>query len=407
MATTKFYLDTRAVKSGEPAPLKICLTKNGRAAYIPLNIRILPSQWDKAKCRVKEHTSKTSINSYINTQKQKIDTLLLQLSAEGKLAHLTSTQIKNLIVESIAPKTDNTNLLLARLKLYAGRCKKTRTSQLYEATYKRIIQFDKCASSLSFEQITKDWLIRFDAFLTKTEPSANSRSIHFRNLRAVFNDAIDNDITNHYPFRKFMVRPVETTKRAYSVERLRELFNYPVLPHEQKYLDAFKLIFYLIGINLADLYALTEIKNGRIEYKRAKTGRLYNVKVEPEALEIIEKYKGKNTLLNFADHFTSVHSYMCTLNRALQHIGKREHAIVNGKRTLVYKPEFPDLSSYVARHTWATIAAELDIPNETIAAALGHSFGNRTTAIYIKNDTKKVDDANRRVIDYVLEKVNS
>ena len=65
-------------------------------------------------------------------------------------------------------------------------------------------------------------------------------------------------------------------------------------------------------------------------------------------------------------------------------------------------PLFPELTTYWARHTWATIAASLDIPNETIAAALGHGYGNRITAIYIDFDRRKVDKANRRVIDWVL-----
>ena len=62
---------------------------------------------------------------------------------------------------------------------------------------------------------------------------------------------------------------------------------------------------------------------------------------------------------------------------------------------------FPGLSSYWARHTWATIAASLDIPKETISAALGHEIGSPITSIYIRLDQKKVDEANRMVIDYV------
>ena len=64
-------------------------------------------------------------------------------------------------------------------------------------------------------------------------------------------------------------------------------------------------------------------------------------------------------------------------------------------------PRFPGISSYWSRHTWATIAASLDIPKETIAAALGHG-GNTVTDIYIDFDQRKVDEANRKVIDYVF-----
>ena len=402
MATTKLYLDTRAVKRGEPAPLKVSITKHGVAAYIPLDLRIFPGQWDREHGRVKDNPNKVALNSYIQNQKQKIDTLLLQLTAEGRLAKMSAVQIKNLIVDLLNPNSEEGTLFINRFKGYMETRQKQRTREIYEATYKRIIQFDPKAGQLSFEQIGKDWLTRFDRFLMEFEPSQNSRSIHFRNIRAVFNDAIDNDVTTSYPFRKFMVRSVPTAKRAFSVEKMRELFAYPVLPHEQKYIDLFKLIFYLIGINLIDLCNLTEVVDGRIVYQRSKTSRLYNIKVEPEAQEIIDRYRGTKKLLNIADNFKSAHTFTSTVNRALKQIGTREHIIKDGKRQLVYHPAFPGLSTYVARHTWATIAYELEIPNETIAAALGHSFGNRTTAIYIDKDIRKVDEANRKVINYVL-----
>lgn len=402
MATTKLYLDTRATKRGEPAPLKVKITKHGQGAFIPLDLRIFPSQWDAEHGRVKDNPNKVALNSYIQNQKQKIDNLLLQLTADGELTKQTAVQIKNIIADRLNPKSEDGSLFLIRFKGYMETRQKQRTREIYEATYNRIVQFDPKANTLSFEQINKDWLTRFDRFLSGYEPSQNSRSIHFRNIRAVFNDAIDNDITAAYPFRKFMVRPVPTAKRAYSIDRLRELFNYPVLPHEQKYLDLFKLIFYLIGINIVDLCNLSEVIDGRIVYQRSKTSRLYNIKVEPEAQEIIDRYRGTKKLLNLADNFKDVHTFMSTVNRALKQIGPRRHEVKDGKKRLVYESAFPDLSTYVARHTWATIAYELEIPNETIAAALGHSFGNRTTAIYIDKDIRKVDEANRKVIDYVL-----
>lgn len=402
MATTKLYLDTRSTKRGEAAPLKVKITKHGQGAFIPLDLRIFPSQWDAEHGRVKDNPNKVALNSYIQNQKQKIDNLLLQLTADGELTKLTAVQIKNVIADRLNPKYEDDSLFLKRFNGYMETRQKKRTREIYKATYKRIVQFDPKASTLSFENITKDWLTRFDRFLSGYESSQNSRSIHFRNIRAVFNDAIDNDITAAYPFRKFMVRPVATAKRAYTVERLRELFNYPVLPHEQKYVDVFRLVFFLIGINIADLCNLTDVVDGRIVYQRSKTSRLYNIKVEPEAQAIIDRYRGTKKLLNIADNFKDAHTFTSTVNRALKQIGPRRHEAKDGKNRLIYESAFPDLSTYVARHTWATIAYELEIPNETIAAALGHSFGNRTTAIYIDKDIRKVDEANRKVIDYVL-----
>jgi hypothetical protein len=73
---------------------------------------------------------------------------------------------------------------------------------------------------------------------------------------------------------------------------------------------------------------------------------------------------------------------------------------LGGKKA--YEPLFPKLTTYYSRHSWATIASFLDIPIETISAGLGHEYGNRITAIYINYDNRKVDIANRKVIDWVL-----
>ena len=88
------------------------------------------------------------------------------------------------------------------------------------------------------------------------------------------------------------------------------------------------------------------------------------------------------------------------MNCALKSIG---YTSIKKHGRKVKNPLFPHLTTYWARHTWATLAAELDIPKETIAAALGHEIGSPITSIYINFDQKKVDKANRMVIDYLKE----
>lgn len=164
------------------------------------------------------------------------------------------------------------------------------------------------------------------------------------------------------------------------------------------HLDMFKLIFMLIGINMVDLSGITKIENGRINYTRAKTGKIYSIKVEPEALEIIQQHHGKQYLLSIFDRYTNYKNYTQHINASLKTIGTTTIG-KQGKRTFI--PLQPDISVYWARHTWATIAASLDIPKETIAKALGH--GTETvTDIYIDFDERKVDEANRKVLDWVL-----
>ena len=162
------------------------------------------------------------------------------------------------------------------------------------------------------------------------------------------------------------------------------------------------MIFCLIGINTIDLCHLrkSDVVEGRIEYKRSKTGRDYSIRLEPEAQALVEKYAGEGEwLLDILDRYANFKDFAHRLNENLQKMGSVEVG-KHGKKTR--EPLFPSLTTYWARHSWATIAASLDIPNETIAAALGHGYGNRITAIYIDFDRAKIDEANRKVLDWVF-----
>ena len=283
---------------------------------------------------------------------------------------------------------------------------KPRTRELYATTLKKIQSY--CDSQgvsielMRFEDITKTWINNFDRFLSTTCKSKNGRSIHLRNLRHVCNYAIQERLTTFYDWRGFSIKTTPTVHRAMSVEELRMFFDAKIERDKRQYLDMFKLTFYLIGINAADLFQAKkeQLKNGRLEYYRAKTNRYYTIRIEPEAEEIINKYKGKGEyLLNVLDRYKNYRDYLHRLNDNLQKIGDCQ-VLAHGKK--IRTPMFPTITTYWARHTWASIAAQLDVPNETIAAALGHGFGNRITAIYIDFDSKKVDEANRKVIDFVL-----
>lgn len=400
MATINFYHDTRATGFDKPAPIKISIRHRKRTTFIPTGISVLPEQWDSITRKIVNHPAKAAYNNALARRMLDVEGEVLRMSEAGVLSFLKMSEVRDAIMRVIDPRpeVDTSKLFISRFKRFAERKTNERTRQIYEATLARIYAYNKHCEQLSFEDIDKGWLTSFDAFLAKTSPSANARAIHLRNIRAVFNDAIDDDITHNYPFRKFKIKRVATVKRSLSVEALREFLNYPVKEHQRKYLDMFKLSFFLIGINIGDLCKLKRVNGERIEYIRAKTHRLYSVKVEPEALTVIEQYKGKKWLLDPLDRYDNYKQYARRLNGALQAIGEVE---IGKQGTKSINALYPNITTYWARHTWATIAASLDIPKETIAAALGHG-GNTVTDIYIDFDQRKVDDANRRVIDWVL-----
>lgn len=184
--------------------------------------------------------------------------------------------------------------------------------------------------------------------------------------------------------------------RVLTVEQLRILNAMPLSGNAAVYRDLFMLMFYLIGINLSDLHGLKEenIVNGRLEYRRNKTGKLYSIKLENEALDIIRKYRGKKKLIKIFDDQT-IQTCHTKFGYHLKRIGKAK-ASPDGC------PLCPKISTYYSRYTWATLAAMLDISRDTISESLGHSYGCPVTNVYIQFSRDKIDKANRRVIDYVL-----
>ena len=272
------------------------------------------------------------------------------------------------------------------------------TMRTYDNARKKVEAFDGAAT---FNSINKGWLMRFEASMQKDDLAVNYISIIMRCMRAVFNYCIDCEYTTCYPFRRFQIKQEETRKRSISVEDLRMFRDYQVEPHQEKYRDCFMLSFYLIGINLTDLFSLTHdsVKDGYVTYRRAKTGKPYRIKIEPEAQAILDRYKGDAHLLSLADEW-GMDNFRSRADRELKRIGPFDRKGRGGKK--VFEPLFPHLSMYWARHTWATIASKIDIPIETIGHALGHSDESHSvTNIYIRFDEAKIDEANRKVLDYV------
>lgn len=404
MATTILYHDCRHIKQDGTAPIKIQVAHNGKNFLISTGVYVEPESFDNRTRQIKKCNNQTLVTAKINRLLAQVNDIILRLELSDRLAGMTMHDVKEFIESTLQGKPlEDKTTFASRFRAFVNAKTNKGTQSVYIGTYRRIQDYigESQLKQLRFENINKQWLNNFNAFLALTSPSQNARNIHLRNIRAVFNDAIDDEITTHYPFRRFKIRPVPTRKRSLSVEELRTIFDYPCEDYQVFYRDMFKLIFCLIGINAVDLYGLTTIDKGRVEYTRAKTGRLYSIKVEPEAMEIINKYRGKKNLLCIADRWEDKNNFIRQTNKALRKIGELERKGLGGKK--IIKPLHPELTTYWARHTWATIASQLDIPKETIAHALGHG-GNTVTDIYIDFDSRKVDEANRKVLDYVLQK---
>ncbi len=389
MFTTKIYTDTNRNNA-----LMLRITNNRKKAELSLGFQ-MSEETLADSLSAKPRSENLRYRSLLVRWQLAIDDLKIRLANEGRTnedVKVLKNEIQNaLFGESHGDGEDVSGkcLFADYFRGFADGKANSRTNQIYYATLSRMRAFDANLEKLKFEDITIRWLTDFDNFLTKTSPSQNARNIHFRNIRTVINAAIDEELTTHYPFRRFKIRATPTRKRSLSVENIRKVFDADGLEEwEIKYLDFFKLSFMLIGINVVDLCNLDGIIDGRIGYVRAKTHKPYSIKVEPEAMEIIERYRGKTHLLSFTDNYANYRHFYNNLCKGLGSI----------KTKLGIK----ELTTYWARHTWATVARSIGVSIDDIALALGHGDGHDLTHIYLDEDLQKIDEANRRVLDWVL-----
>ena len=399
MSKERIVLDKRRRKDDGTFPIKLYV-RNRRGIFISTNYFSLEENFKNGEYDKKEPNFRPK-NAALRNMLSTVVNEMIILESSGRLVGMDDNALKKHLQSVLFPnkyavceKRD----FISYLDEFVSLKQKDGTKSCYATTRNKIVDFDK---ECTFETMDKKWLESFERWMHNSGMKINAYAIHLRNIRAIFNYAIDNEYTTCYPFRKFKIKKEETRKRSLSVEQLRMLIHYDCEDYQKRYRDMFVLMFYLIGVNAVDLFLAKPdaIVNGRLEYKRAKTGKLYSIKVEPEAMEIIDRYRGDNFLLNVMDEYRDYKNFLHRMGIALKEIGQVERIGRGGKK--MRTPLFPELSSYWSRHTWATIAAELDIPKETISEALGHSIGSEVTSIYIRFDQKKIDEANRNVIDYV------
>lgn len=385
MIKTSYYLDTRRARKDGTFPVKILVSANGTNFLLSVGMTSKQSDWTGDGFSKKDPNAKVK-NIYLRDMMNKVEKHILMVDSQI----LDMKRLKrDLECVLNGDELNDRKRLTDAIAAFVQTISKKGTMGYFTATIALVEEFD---SSVFMDEVNVQWLERFCAFLKSKRLKTNSITLYVASIRRVFNHEIDNGANLQYPFRKFHLGREQTRKRNLSVERLRVLRDVKIKGRGSDYRDFFMLSFYLIGINMADLYGDIVIENGRLEYRRAKTGRLYSIKIEPEVVSILEKHGGSLSDFDFQkiSGVKSAASFNILINSALRKIKDSKGNVIES-----------DLTWYWARHTWATIAASLDIPKETISAALGHEIGSPITSIYIDFNQKKVDEANRKVIDYV------
>ncbi len=294
--------------------------------------------------------------------------------------------------------------------------KREQTAKCYLIAAKRVREYDPRATL----SVDADWLRGFHAWCMAQGMKVNGAGMILRNVRSSFNWCRKKGYTTNYPFLDFSIKEEETVPNNLSAGELCRLRDYPCEEWQRKYVDFFMLSFYLAGINPVDLLTLRKdaVSDGHVSFVRRKTDKQGAKKVRTivlplvdEAQDIIRRYpSAEDYLLGFMDGRSDYHSFMKECNEALKKVGTRE--IVPDRagkmRKVVYHPLYPKITLYTARYSFGSIAAnDLDISEQTIGQCLGHSWSRHVTARYIAHDQRKVDNAVRRVVEYVVHGANT
>ena len=416
MPTFKAVVYAHYTKADKTYLVRIRVTQNRKVRYINTGITAVADDLTK-KLRIKTQAFIDSTNDIIKAYRDKCNTVpdrVLEMDVDQVISFLTD-------------KNDNTDLDFIKFGTgYAEKLRsnnRKRTAEAYETAINALKRYTK-EEHFSVLIMTVKFLSSFEAWI-KTNPAregnqtsmSRAPSHYLSSIRALHNEMkkqFNDEDTGIIriplsPFSKFKVPTAPVTKkRAVTAEIIKkisaledeEVKNSKGTNRYNLGKDCFMLSFYLIGMNSADLFDCSSLVDRKILYKRKKTRTRRRdeaeicIYVQPEAEALIEKYRdasGKK-VFNFYQEYSTESNFNKAINKGLKTVGKKvgvEH-----------------LEFYAARHSWATIGLnKVGIDKYTVHSALNHVDEEmKVTDIYLDHDWSLINNANRKVLDFVFPK---
>ena len=267
----------------------------------------------------------------------------------------------------------------------------------YQKTMHNFAQFLN-GKDIPFKSFTEHLINSYNVYLQQRGMVRNSSSFYLRIMRAIYNKAIKQKLTKQtYPFADVYTGVDRTRKRAVSQTVIASLYKltFPQSSSLAFSRDLFIFSYCTRGMSFVDMAYLkkTNLQDGYIIYSRQKTGQQLSIKIEPLVGQIISKY-----------HTSDIPFLFPIITSQDSHIAYRQyqHALNTYNRHLrIIAKMFPGeikLTSYTARHSWATAARNSNIPISVISAGMGHTT-EQTTRIYLDSiENSIIDEANKRII---------
>lgn len=279
---------------------------------------------------------------------------------------------------------------------YLRKAGKFRTAEIYLATLRSFKLFNNNRDIL-LKDLNSEKLILYESFLLQRGVVKNTSSFYMRVLRAVYNKAVENClIKQNYPFKCVYTGIDKTIKRAISIDVIRKIKELDLSDNYSLSFarDMFLFSFYTRGMSFVDMAYLKKknLKSLLLTYRRKKTGQVLAIRWEKCMQDIVDKYESEDSPFLLP--------IIINEDRALENYRSALHLVNHKLKIISYLVASPyPLSMYVARHSWASIAKDINIPIAIISEGMGHN-SERTTQIYLNSlNASVVDNANLLIIN--------
>ena len=388
---------SKVLKNNE-SPLMIRVCKDRKMKYQSLGISILPKYWD---FKANKPTSKCPNKEYIErliAEKVKVYTdKVIEFKSQEK--EFTATSLMEKVNKPVKRKTvqEVFNQYIQELES----ANRLRYADMYKCTMHSLIKFNTHLD-IPFSDMDTIWLKRYEVWLQSQGLAINTLGTRFRHLRVIYNFAIEEKIvkSEYYPFNSFKVSKLSqtTAKRSIQKDEILSVLNYQgQTPLECLAIDLFTFSYLAAGINFGDIARLTKdnILENRLIYIRKKTQKQIKVSLQEQAIKLIQKYSMPDNPYLFpilsSFHKTEqqkvnrIHKIIAKVNKSLKEIGERLNIPI-------------DLTTYVARHSFATVLKRSGVNTSLICEALGHS-SERVTQIYLDSfGNDQMEDAMKNLL---------
>jgi len=396
MAKAKIILFESKILKDETHPLLLRLTIGSVRKYFTIGYSLNKNQWDKTKMVPKGTSPEIKrLKLIVQDIESKANQFIYDNTKEGQVLNVAKFE------EAIFGKQTYGFMLhyFGETIEKLTKAGKNGNANAYKNTYGVFRQFRK-DKDIAFQQFTLSELKKFEQFLLERNLSANGISFHMRTLRALYNRAIDEEIATKdtYPFEKYSIKREKTMHRALTLEEIVKLIAFDVSKSQPMQLakDFFLFSFYMRGISFVDMAHLQvkNLHNNRLNYKRAKTGDIFNIEIPEAALQIVQTYNNLTEPDSFLfpiikSEIEQYKQYRCRYRIIMRNLAKIGEMI---------ETNIP-LTTYVARHSWATIAKRAGISTSIISESMGHET-EEVTQVYLDSfENSVLDEANKKIIE--------